>query len=134
MKHFRNIYLIILTALVVGGCKKDDPAPINSESLVGSWKETISVTSNCSDPSENENYSCDTDCFRLIFTSNTLTIGVDGDQFTETYTYTIKGNTISYAGNNGVTISVTFEVTRTTLTLTRLLGGNCKNVSVFKKV
>lgn len=125
MKTKKNIFLMVLMILVFEGCKKDDPAPANA--LVGTWKEVSMVTSNCTDPLDNDTYSCDTDCGILVFTATT--VSADGDA---PVGYTVSGSTLTSDGD-----VLTFSISGTTLTFTYQeipANGGCKLVMTYKKV
>jgi hypothetical protein len=125
MKTSKSIFLVALMLVLFEGCKKDDPAPANG--LVGTWKEVSIVTSNCTDPLDNDTYNCDTDCGILVFTATTLS--ADGDA---PVAYTVSGNTFTSDGD-----VLTFVIAGANLTITYQeipANGGCKLVMTYKRV
>ncbi len=125
MRTNKSIFLMALVLILLEGCKKDDPAPVNA--LIGTWKEVSIATSNCTDPLDDDTYICDTDCGILVFTATTLS--TDGDT---PVAYTLSGNALTSDGE-----VLTFVIAATTLTFTYQeipANGGCKLVMTYKRV
>ncbi len=132
MKYNSFSLLIVVLALLVqfGGCSKSaDPAP----SLVGTWRASTYLTSNCTNISNNvAQASCTLGaaCPTIVITATTITsdTGVVG--------YTVTGNTLTVDGTSTIK-SGTFILTATALTLTFPLGSNyagCLNTITYIRV
>ncbi|MBL7873599.1 MAG: lipocalin family protein [Cyclobacteriaceae bacterium] len=134
MKMIKDLYLIAVMfsiILIIDGCKQDDPSP--SEQLIGSWKYVSTVSSGCTDPTDNGTHTCSIDCTVLEFTSTTVKIT---DSSSITYTYTISGSTLKVTVQGQIE-TYTLSISGKTLTLTEqatMDDGNCKDVSTYTKL
>jgi hypothetical protein len=136
MKVIRPLIIILTIAAMVNlfnGCNndKEDPAPTQAELLIGTWQFTNGVVSECTDPLDNYTETCTTECETIVVTSSTVTMLGDS------YPYTINGNNLSINMGSGLTLTVNFVVSGSTLTITlkdSAEDGNCKYVSNYKKI
>lgn len=118
--------LILSLFLLLDGCKEDDPLQNPAEQLIGIWKETSYVVTECTDTAENENETCSSNCEIWVFTSTTITEDNDTPD-----PYTISGNIMTIDGS-----VFEFSINGTTLTLmfkSNAANGNCKIVTTFNK-
>lgn len=120
---------LMLSMAIFSGCGDDDdgPAALPLEGTL--WTETKSVSENCDDPDDNENYTStctETECYTLVLEGGTITFYdlEDGTLDTSTGTYTISGSTIKVT-TDGFQVDVGFSISGTTLTinLTEPFGG-----------
>lgn len=130
MQTIKVIIAVTSLFLLLNGCKKDDPAPNQAAELVGTWEAVRFVASDCTDPADNENTLCTSNCEILVITATTLTSDGEGP-----YTYTTSGNslTINFGGDLE---TVKFAISGAELTFTHQdspADGNCKSVSTYKK-
>lgn len=118
------VFLLLLSvaALFTTSCKDDDDNSNPANLIIGSWKMVSYVASECTDPTDNENETCSTDCEITIFTNDTVTFEGETPQ-----TYKIDGNKITFDGE-----TYEFSVTETTLVIS--YKGVCKVVVTMKKV
>lgn len=126
---FAFLFLFSMASLLIISCKDDDENPANA--LIGTWKFVSYVASGCTNPDDNENSSCSTDCDTFIFTADKLTIKASGDP-DETLTYTIKGNEITIT-DSGIPLTLAFVVSGSTLTLSNSENG-CDIIRTLTKV
>ncbi|HRK55192.1 MAG TPA: hypothetical protein PK185_14845 [Cyclobacteriaceae bacterium] len=123
MKKLFAIILVLFTvSLLTTSCKDDDDNSNPANLIIGSWKMVSYVASECTDPADNENETCSTDCEITIFTNDTVTFEGETPQ-----TYKIDGNKITFDGE-----TYEFSVTETTLVIS--YKGVCKVVVTMKKV
>lgn len=134
MKKYRKLLLFaLIVPFVLFSCKDDDEDP--NAALVGTWEEKSYVSSSCADADNNETYNCSASCERMVITKNT--ISVDGDP---AIPYTVSGDKITISESSGgltISITVTFNVSGNTLTLTRQddpSDGGCKHVSTYTRI
>ncbi len=113
MKSLSRMGILLLLVSAIACSKKEDPAP----SIVGTWKSSTEIKSNCTDPNDNGTQTCTTDCFTITFTASTFTLtipglgGLNGN-------YTTSGSTLTLTVSGGSPTSGTYALTATTLTLT----------------
>lgn len=134
MKNYIKVLLFVFVVpILISSCKDDDEAP--GAALIGTWEEKSFVSSGCIDPDDNESATCTSSCERVVVTENTVKFGSD-----PAISYTVKGNQLSISESSGgitITITVTFEVSGNTLTITQqdeASDGGCKNVSTYIRV
>lgn len=142
MKTYSKLLsLVIIIAGVVISCSKSDPAPTQAQQLVGNWQIVTQITTNCTDPANNEPLAtCTASCSTLAVTATALTITtpVAGSSPTvQNFTYTVSGQTITTTPASLGTI--VFSVSATTLTIDSVeppsgVDANCKTSMTFKRI
>jgi hypothetical protein len=134
MKIIKSILILLSVAAMAtmfDGCNDDNEEPSQAELLIGSWQIVSDVVSECTDPNDNYSETCTSSCETMVISKTEITM--DG----LTFTYTVNGNTLSINMGSGVTLTVNFVVSGSTLTITlkdSLADGNCKYVATYKKV
>ncbi|CAN5242493.1 hypothetical protein BH09BAC3_BH09BAC3_24370 [soil metagenome] len=130
MKKLFSLGILSSLFLFALSCSKDsDPNP----TLLGTWIETSTSASGCTNPSENVTTNCiDTDCRTLIIESNSIR------QSFLFYSYTTQGDQLILTPSGSTSsLTFTFKVTATTLTITGQdspANGNCTNTTVYNKL
>ena len=138
-KNSSFAYLAIMVmGIIIISCSKKDPAPSQASLLVGSWILVSTVTTSCTDATNNKSLTNCTSCATLVFTATTITTTNLGSSQGLVSNYTLNGNIIT--ATNPVTNApatpgtATFLVAGSTLTLTiepTAANGNCKTVFTY---
>jgi hypothetical protein len=135
MKVIRPLIAMLAVVAMVNlfnGCNNDDdPTPTQAELLIGTWRLTNEVVSECTDANDNYSETCTVECETIVITASTITI------MSSSYTYTVTGNSLSINMGSGITLTVNFVVSGSTLTVTlkdTQEDGNCKYVSTYTKI
>lgn len=131
MKTIKLILALIIVSII--GCNKDDNPPANP--LVGTWLFVSETYTNCPDPNDNDNYTCTTDCFKVVFKSDkTGTVENPNPGDNETFTYTISGRNLSICLTGNGCNPGSFSTNGSTLNLVSTdPDTGCKDTMVFQK-
>lgn len=149
MKKLKFILILLLPVLFFS-CKKDDPA----ELILGTWKATYLNSTNCTDATDNANYTFNNGCTSIsqsgftielceqitFNTGGSYTIEVktvflgQSDSETTTGTYTISGSTLKLCESGGSCDEASFDVSDKELVLNSTDSDTgCKTVTKFGK-
>ncbi|MFZ1809360.1 MAG: hypothetical protein WAU36_19155 [Cyclobacteriaceae bacterium] len=122
------LMLISSVSMFTTSCKDDDEGSNPADLIIGSWQFVSYVSTECSDPDDNESETCSSDCEITIFTKDTVSFGGDTPE-----AYSTDGNKITFGTGSGAD-TYEFSVTESTLTVINKEAGDCKEVTTLKRV
>lgn len=90
--------------------------------IFGTWKSQSITYFNCSDPGNDRNQSCPSDCFILILNDNSdntysLIRNFEGNGVAEVGTYTASGSNLELCPVGGVCYNIPIAISGTTMTI-----------------
>lgn len=121
-----KLFCLFALAMSILSCKKDDP----QDQIVGTWKASKGIYTNCTDPSENQTLTFSNGCYKepllglslcidVVFKSDnnyTLTTNIEGlGTDIETGTYTINDTQLTLCPVGGSCETNNYTITDTTL-------------------
>lgn len=119
-----SVKLFLFVLIVAFGCAKELP----KASLVGTWKETNEVAGGCNSSSDNYKSPCTGNCNTVITATTIAFPNLSGN-------YTTTGNTIVFTASGSGSISITYELTASTLILAyKDSGDGCTYTLYYAKV